>query len=214
MAFTPQDVITEVRRAVQDSRVPYRYDDAYVLATVNSCLRRIALLRPDLFAEIGTVTCVVGQIQSAPADSIRIMEVLQAVGGDAVAEVNRETLDLALAAWPSGTTGAATDWMRHVRNPNRFFIYPPSAAGQQLLVEYARSPSNLALADPVPIPDAYFPVVVDASVWWLESQDSESVSDARAKMFQDSFTQMLGMTAQTKPVTDTESGGQPANSVI
>jgi hypothetical protein len=185
-----------------------------VLATVNSCLRRIALLRPDLFAEIGTVTCVVGQIQSAPADSIRIMEVLQAVGGDAVAEVNRETLDLALAAWPSGTTGAATDWMRHVRNPNRFFIYPPSAAGQQLLVEYARSPSNLALADPVPIPDAYFPVVVDASVWWLESQDSESVSDARAKMFQDSFTQMLGMTAQTKPVTDTESGGQPANSVI
>jgi len=214
MSFTPTDVIAEVRRSVQDTKVPYRYDQAFMLSAVNQCLRRIALIRPDLFNVIETFACTLGTLQTAPADAIRITEVFRVADGAAIAEVNRDTLDLALASWPVGATGPATDWMRHVRNPSAFFVFPPSAADQQLMIEYARAPATLATTDAVPLNDAYFPALVDCVVWWVESQDSESVSNQRAQMFQQSWTSMLNTTVQTKPMTDTESGGQPPNTVI
>lgn len=208
--FTPQDVITEVRRLVQDQRTSYRYSDDHILGVINQVLRRIALIRPDLFAYTATVTCVVGATQSAPADSIRIIDVAQAdpLAG-VVAEVSQETLDLMFSTWRAGTTGPARNWMRSVRNPNQFYVYPPSAAGQELAVEYAKSPKVHVVAEPVElISDAYFPVVVDGTVWLLESVDNEHVNSGRAKMFQDSFVQSLGVTVQNKPVTDTPEGGE------
>lgn len=213
--FTPQDVITEVRGAIQDSKVPYRYDDATILRAVNHSLKRIALSRPDLFAFITTFTTAAGTIQTAPADSIRIIDVLYESSGSNVNEVNQETMDLAMSTWQAGTTGPATDWMRHPRNPNQFLVYPPQAGGETLTIEYSQAPTNYALASPIAIlSDAYFPVVVDCVVWWLESFDSESVANQRAQMFQQSWTQLLGLSQQNKPATDTPSGGQPPQQVV
>ena len=70
------DVITDVRRIIQDTTTTYRYSDTVLLAFANQALKRIAVLRPDLFANVSTITCTQNAvIQSAPADSIRIMEV-------------------------------------------------------------------------------------------------------------------------------------------
>ena len=46
------DVITEVRRIIQDTNIPYRYSDDVLLGFANQALKRIAVLRPDLFASI------------------------------------------------------------------------------------------------------------------------------------------------------------------
>lgn len=213
--FTPQDVIAEARGAIQDTSVPYRYSDSDFLRAFNHCLKRIALMRPDLFAVTESFTCVAGALQTAPADSIRIIDVLQATTGQTINEVNRETLNLAYNTWPAGTTGAATDWMRNVRNPYQFFLYPPSAAAQTLLLQYSKSPSTLAVGTAVPtISDAYFPVLVDCLVWWMESYDNESVANKRAEMFQQSFRDLLGLTAQIKPITDTPEGGLTPEQVV
>ena len=78
-------VLTEVRRVLQDNTAPYRYSDTYLLGFANQALKRMAVLRPDLFAYIGTVTCTANAvIQSAPADSIRVMEVFQVQDGNGV----------------------------------------------------------------------------------------------------------------------------------
>jgi hypothetical protein len=53
--MTPQDVITEVRRLVQDEESPYRYSDTTLLGYVNQTLKRMAVLRPDLFSLITTI---------------------------------------------------------------------------------------------------------------------------------------------------------------
>lgn len=209
-------VITEVRRVLQDNTAPYRYSDTYLLGFANQALKRMAVLRPDLFAYIGTVTCTAGAvIQSAPTDSIRVMEIFQVQGGSGVTEVNRDSLDETYPGWMNDAAGACVNWMRHVRNPNRFFIYPKAPAGQVLVVEYAQTPPDYAIdADVALLPDAYFPVVVDGTIFLAESVDNEHVNSNRAQLFQQTFTQALGVNAQSRTLTDTEEAGLDPKQVI
>jgi hypothetical protein len=105
--------------------------------------------------------------------------------------------------------------MRHVRNPNRFFIYPKAPAGQVLIVEYAQTPPDYAAdADVALLPDAYFPVVVDGAIFLAESVDNEHVNSNRAQLFQQTFTQALGVSAQARTLTDTEEAGLDPKQVI
>ena len=57
------------------------------------------------------------------------------------------------------------------------------------------------------LPEAYFPVVVDGVVFLAESVDNEHVNAGRAQLFQKSFIDNLGTSAQAKVVTDTDDGG-------
>ena len=205
------DVIAEVRRIVQDETATYRYSDVNLLALCNQALKRIQLLRPDLFAYVGTMTCTAGAvIQTAPSDSLRIIEVYSINGtGVGLVEAVREVLDQTLPTWPNDTAAAAINWMRHVRNPNKFFIYPQAPAAQVLDIEFSQVPTTYDGTTAVTLlPDAYFPVVVDAVVFLVESIDNEHVTSGRAKLYKDSFTEMLGVTAASRPVTDTEEAGQ------
>jgi len=90
------DVITEVRRILQDTNSPQRYSDTVLLGFANQALKRIAVLRPDLFAYIGDITCTAGSVvQSMPSDSIRLIEIYSVKNGNGVIETNREALDQA-----------------------------------------------------------------------------------------------------------------------
>lgn len=210
------DVLTEVRRLVQDVKTPQRYSDAVLLGFANQVLRRIAVLRPDLFAYIGEIPCTPGTIlQASPADSIRIMEIFQVKDGNGVTEVNRETLDQTYPGWANDAAGAPLNWMRHVRNPNKFFVYPKPLPGIVLIGEYAQTPPIYNISDTVALlPDAYEPVVIDGTVFLAQSIDNEHVSSGRAQMFQQLFVQALGVTAQLRSLTDTENSGMPAKEVI
>jgi len=210
------DVITEVRRIIQDTNTPYRYSDDVLLGFANQALKRIAVLRPDLFAYIGDITCTDGEVvQSAPSDSIRLIEIYRVKGGNGVIETNREALDQAYPTWMNDTASAAVNFMRHVRNPNKFFIYPKAPAGQILVGEYAQTPPDYDGVTPVALlPDAYEPVVIDATVFIAESVDNEHVNSQRAQLFQASFTQALGVAAQSRAITDPERGGLQEEDVV
>jgi hypothetical protein len=105
--------------------------------------------------------------------------------------------------------------MRHVRNPNRFFVYPAPEAGVVLVGEYAQTPPEYTLDEEITFPtDAYFPATVDGVVFLAESIDNEHVNSGRAKLFQDSFVQGLGVSLQSRTITDTEAGGQDPRQVI
>lgn len=214
--MTPTEVITEVRRIIQDTKTPYRYSDAVMLGFVNQTLKRMVVLRPDLFAVIGEFPMSVGTVlQSCPADSVRLIEIFQVQGGNAVTEVTRRVLDQTSPSWVSEAPGSPVNFMRHVRNPNRFFVSPPPASGVVLIGEYAQTPPDYTIAQEITYPtDAYFPVVVDGTVFLAESIDNEHVNSNRAKLFQDAFTQALGIGLQSRVVTDTEEGGLDPKQVI
>lgn len=214
--MTPSEVITEARRLIQDTKTPYRYSDAVMLGFVNQTLKRMVMLRPDLFAVIGDIPTTADTVlQSCPSDSTRLIEIFQVKDGDAITEVNRETLDRTVPSWQREASGQPVNFMRHVRNPNRFFVYPRPSAGVVLIGEYAQTPPDYTLDQEIVYPiDAYFPAVVDGTVFLAESIDNEHVNSNRAKLFQDAFVQGLGVSLQSRSITDTEAGGQDPRQVI
>ena len=120
-----------------------------------------------------------------------------------------------MPGWVNETAGQPVNFMRHVRNPNRFFVYPRPEAGVVLVGEYAQTPPNYALNDTITYPtDAYFTAVVDGTVYLAESIDNEHVNSGRAKLFLDSFIQTLGVDLNARSLTDTESGGQDPKQVV
>ena len=79
---------------LQDETETYRFSDVFLIGLVNQSLKRIATLRPDLFAVTAAVSCVENEVrQSAPSDSMRVIEVFSVTGGSGLVEVNREVLD-------------------------------------------------------------------------------------------------------------------------
>jgi hypothetical protein len=213
---TPAEVITEVRRLIQDTREPLRYSNAVLLGFVNQTLKRMVMLRPDLFAVVGDVPTTAGSVlQTMPSDSVRLIEVFQVKGSGAVTEVNRAMLDRSSPQWVAASPGTPVNFMRHVRNPNRFFLSPPPQAGTVLVAEYAKSPPDYGIDDEIAYPlDTYFPALVDGVVFMAESIDNEHVNTGRAKLFQDSFAQLLGVALQSRVVTDVESAGLEPEQVV
>ncbi len=214
--MTPNEIITEARRLISDTKVTYRYSDAIMLGWVNMTLRRTAVLRPDLFGVIGDIATTPNTVlQSTPSDSLRLIEIFQVKNGDAVTESRRETLDQMYPNWVNEAASTPVNFMRHVRNPNKFFVYPRPTAGVILVGEYAQVPPNYTLNDTIlRIPDAFFPVLVDGVVFLAESVDNEHVNSGRAKLFQDAYTQALGVSLQSRVVTDTEESGMDPKQVI
>lgn len=204
------DVVSEARTMLQDTNtVLQRFSDADLLGFANQALKRIAALRPDLFAYVGDIPCTAGEVlQDMPADSMRLMEIFRIDDGPAVRETNRQVLDETYPAWVTETAAACTLWMRHPRNPNKFFIYPKAPADQTLIGEYVQFPPDYAAADSVDLlPDGYYPTVLDGVLFLAESIDNEHVNSGRAQMFQKSFTDALAINLQARPTTDTEASG-------
>lgn len=204
------DVIAEARTLLQDTHPTLqRYTDAELLKFANQALKRMAILRPDLFSYFGAIDCLAGTvIQSLPSDAIRLMEVFSVVGGGAVRETNRETMDDTYPTWVSETAGPAVNWMRHPRSQTKFFLYPQAPANQQLIVEYAQAPSTYEADEPVDLlPDAYYPVVLDGVIFLAESIDNEHVNSGRAELFQKSFSEALAVGLQARALTDKENAG-------
>lgn len=214
--MTPADVITEVRRIVQDQTVPYRYSDTVLLGYVNQTLKRMAVLRPDLFSDIVEIPTQAGSaVQTLPDDAIRLLDIFQVKDGGAVNEVDREVMNRNYPNWMLETAGVPVNFMRHVKNPDRFFLYPRPQAGVVLIGEYAVAPSEYAVSDTIALlSDTYFPVVVDGAVYLAESIDDEHIQSGRAKLFYDSFVQQLGANLQSRKVTDTKGAGMDKGEVI
>jgi hypothetical protein len=213
---TPSEVITEVRRLIQDTRAPLRYSDETLLGFVNQTLNRMVVLRPDLFSVLGELSVTSGSaVQQLPEGAIRLVEIFYVKDGSALSEVDWFMMNRSSPNWPAATPGTPVNYMRHVRNPTRYFLYPPPVAGTTLVAEYTNTPPEYELDEEIAVlPDAYMPALIDGTVFLAESIDNEHVNSGRAKMFQDSFTQLLGVSLQARVVTDTHSAGLEPEQVI
>jgi len=206
---TPAEVITEVRSILQDADTPYRYSDTDLLGFVNQTIKRMVVLRPDLFGEIGDIPTTAGSaVQSLPSDALRLIDIFQVKGGNAITEVDRETMARYAPDWMNATAGTPVNFMRHVKNSERFFLYPPPASGTVLVGEYAKVPSDYALTDTITTPsEAFFPTIIDGVVWLAESIEDEAVNSKRAEFFLQLFTSQLSSSLQSRTITDTKPAG-------
>lgn len=207
--MTPQEVITQVRVLISDDNalMPDRFSDSDLLGFVNQAVKRTSMVRPDLFITDTTITPTADQVeQELSATVTRIMEVHRVVGGGAIGEVDKETMDRSAPDWTTETSGTPVNWMRHPRNPRRYFLYPAPSTGTQLSVEYIEVPSDYGLSDTIALPDSYKGAIVDCTVYLAEVVDNEHVETQRAKAFLDSYLQALGIDMTQRDVVDTENG--------
>lgn len=221
------EVVAGVRDSVQDTRVPYRYSDELLVGLINRALRLMVVVRPDLFAYMTDITPIVGAaVQTAPVDSVRIMEIFNVVGGNGITEVSRESMDEVYPQWKNDPPAPPLNWMRHVRNPNRYFLHPPPSLGVDLFIEYARQPRLYTLADlndvnPLPnggtiddLQDAYLPILIEGVIYLAESIDNEHVSSGRAQMAQQTFFQALNAGLESREISDTEKGASTGEVIV
>ncbi len=210
--MTPSDIIVECRRLLNDTLAPYRYSDAMLLGYVNQILKRTAVLRPDLFGETGDIAVAANTtLQSLPADAHRLIDIFQVKDGDTVTEVDRETMSRNYPSWMSDAAGTPVNFMRHVRNPTKFFLYPKPVAGTVLVGEYAKTPADYTISQSIlQPPSSFFGALVDGVVFLASSVDDEHVNSGRAKMFLDSFTQQLGVSLQNRALNDSKIAGLTA----
>jgi len=210
--MTPADVIAETRSLIQDTKAPYRYSDAVLLGFVNQTLKRMVMLRPDLFTTITSLPTEPNDVQQAlPTSAVRLVELFRVVGGPSLEEADWGVFTRTYPEWATDPAGVPTKYIRHPRNPRVYFLYPRPAVNIALLGEYVVTPPNYALDDDISgLPDAYFGAIVDGVVFLAESVDNEHVNSNRAKLFFDSFVQALGVSLQSRALTDSDGRGGAA----
>lgn len=207
--MTPQQVIDEARVLISDDNVlmPERFSDADLLGFLNQAVKRACVVRPDLFITNADITPTPDQVEQELASNVtRIVEIHRVVGGGALGEVDKETMDRSAAAWPTETSDTPVNWMRHPRNPRRYFLYPAPITGTQVTIEYVIVPDDYAVSDTIDMPDSYKSALIDCVVALAEIVDNEHVETQRAKSFFDSFMQALGADMAQRRVVDAEDG--------
>lgn len=204
--MTPADIIAEARRLLQDTRVPFRYPEAELLSYVNQVLRRVLTVRPDLFIDTVTVPLTAGTVlQALPAGAHRLVDVYYVEGYNSVNEVERPILERGYPQWVSDPAGIPYNFVRHARNPTKFFVYPRPIENLSLVVDYVVAPPTYTVDEEITAPtDGYMSTVVDGVVFLASSIDDEHVLSGRAKLFLDSFMQSLGTDLQGRMLTDEE----------
>lgn len=207
--MTPQEVITQARSLINDDNalMPERFSDTTLLSFVNDAVKRASVVRPDLFIVATDITPTADQVEQELASSVtRIVELHRVVGGGAIGEIDKETLDRSYPNWPLDASGTPVNWMRHPRNPRRYYLYPRPETGTQIKAEYVQVPGNYALGDTIGMPDSYKTALVDCVVYLAEVVDNEHVETQRAKEFFNSFMQALGADMAQRKLIDSEDG--------
>ena len=217
--MTPSQVIADVRRVIQDGqllRTTNEYIDSTLLSFVNQVLRQTALLRPDLFTLMTDISTTAGVVdQSMPADSIRLVNIFAVKDGNAITEVSREAMDQSYPQWRSDAAGLPVNYMRHVRNPNKYFLYPKPSSGVVLSGEYAQTPPVYTASQTIALlPDSFQPVIVAGVVMMVSGIESATADPNRFKQFQEMYAQALGGNLQARVITDTKPSGLDAKQVI
>jgi hypothetical protein len=211
--MTPANVIDSVRRVVRDGaflRTPDAYSAATLLVFVNNTIKRMVMLRPDLFTTVATVATTPNVVmQTMPSDSFRLVDIFQVTNGNTLEEVDRTQFNRTDINWAIEPAAAPVKFMRHSRNPNRYFLYPRPLAGTTLEAEYVKVQPTYNLNDNiVGLPDDYLPAVVDGTLYNIVAIENEmnptQLGVMKVKMYWDSFTQSLGLALQTRDLLDKE----------
>lgn len=175
-------LVNEARGILADRKTTMRYSDDDLVRYANDAFLLLVKYKPELFLQRHTLECVAGHVQWVNPIFCRAV-----VAIDNIDRTTRDTLDRITPDWMSTPTGPATNWAPHEGEPSRFYIYPPSAAGQELQITIIQPPDVLTAASTFPLNYEFWPPIVDYVVAMAESRDDPSVLNQRASQFLSKF---------------------------
>lgn len=189
---TAQDVADRAREILNDP-AKVRWSDAAFCKWLSDALDLLARFSPGLFTKRGTHTTTAGALQIIA--NARAISVVRVVG---LTEFDKLALDAYSPAWQAATSGAAAQWAAG-DNPKSFYVYPPSAAGVTLTIDFVEAPAELtALGDALPVSDDFVGPLADYVIGMSEAKDAAHVNAGRSQVFMQAFASKLGLTTPSK----------------
>lgn len=188
--MTPQSIIRRARDLTQDVSEPYRNSDEEMLNHVNDGLREMVIVQPALFSGVIEYTCSAGVEQEISKDvALTIFEVLGLSDGPAVHPFDVDVMNVYNRGWRSESPAPAEQWARLTNDPLRFYVYPPSLAGQVLDVRVVKKPQAItSMTAPITtVSEIYESALTDYVVYRAESKDDEHVLSERAAAHYQAF---------------------------
>ncbi|MFO7598118.1 MAG: DUF6682 family protein [Desulfocurvibacter africanus] len=188
-----------------------RWSQEMLLAFLSDAQRQVALRRPDATARRALVDLTPGSVQEIPADGLRLMDVVRAVGADgvsgrAVRLVDRSALDACEPGWHAAVAsdGEASaeeplpdQYVHDERTPRLFYVFPPvpteMGAGGHLEIVYSADPAELTGPEsPLAVDAVYAGPLLDYALHRAFALDTESeTSRARSEAHLRAFVQAM-----------------------
>ena len=187
-------VINRAAVLLQDT-TNVRWPRLELLDWLNDATLQIVMLRPDSSVANASVTLVAGTKQSIPDAGLRLLDVIRNVTGRAVRLVSREILDAQNPEWHT-SAGAAV--IKHysvdLRDPKRFYVFPPATASAAVEVLYSVPPTACAdETSTVGVSDIYVNQIVDLMMFRAYSKDAEyAANSAKADACMKRAMEILG----------------------
>lgn len=209
MKMKISDILPYVRQLLNDKdSQSYRYSDSDLLAFSNDAIRRISLIRPDIFTQYESIYTTEGTVLQKIPDTIdRVVDINYVVGGNAVKKEEKGHMDIESPGWPNDKEGQTKFWMRDPKSRNYFYIYPKAPRSQILVATTLKVPQLISINEEFELPNLYKSILIDGIVFLCQSIDDEHISSGRAKLFQDLLTTSLGQDMQsTEMIMDADEG--------
>lgn len=128
MAIPVQEVFDQVRIQLKDPK-GVRWPDFELLLYLNSGVKTLINLRPDVCAVTSMVTPAAGTRQTLPEGAVTLIDIVSNTVGDkeSIDKVDMDVLSASLREWKNATKSKiAVNYMYDQRDPYVYHLYPPS----------------------------------------------------------------------------------------
>lgn len=192
MGFKLSDAIPVARAVLNDTDTEgYRYSNDDLVAIGNGALRALAEIKPEWLAGDIEFACAAGASQSLPETEHAFLGVVMVKNGSVVTPTDKTALDVFMPGWRNQAAQPTVHWMPDAGKLD-FLVYPPSSAGQVLIVRSVRVPGPYALDDDTGLPETLTEAVADYMVSVAEARNDEDVLTQRSSQFLSQFAARLG----------------------
>lgn len=200
MTTTVASVLTRVRTLLQDTGSD-RWSDSELVGYLNDAQRTLVVARPDAGAVTQTVATVQGARQTIPTDSMVLIDVPRNGTGRkrAIRKAELQVLDAVARDWQSGAEAVEfVNFMHDMREPNVFYLYPPSkATGGSVEITTSKYPVAATIGGDITVADQWVTPIGDYVLAQAYAKDAEFGGNAAlSAAYLAAFNNALGVQLQ------------------
>lgn len=166
---------------------------AELLGYYNAGVRLVVLYKPDAGVQVSPLAMVAGVRQTTDGTFIGVKS---NAAGLAVRQVDMDDLDHLRPSWRTAAPGPARHWMADKRQPNVFWLYPPSVDGDMVEVVRVVTPQPILASEPNPLDDAYEQIIYWLILAHAYAKNAKRGDVAKMSSYLNLATQGLGLKRQ------------------
>lgn len=207
MALTLTKLIDDAARDLQDVE-HIRWPRAELLEYFNAAQRAFSDRRPDQMVRPHDFELAQGWRQELPSNALELVDITHNVSTTAkrITKTDAWVLDAVSAGWRGGRPGREViHFMRDMRNPREFYVYPPVLAGVLVCVLASFSPVDLTdEAGEVSVPSRWMDALRHFVLYRAWSKDAEyggnqTIAAAHLQLFNDALGTQVKASNEVAP---------------